>query len=241
MYSIEIQNLKLAFNAQVLFEQFNFTLPQGKWTSLLGASGIGKSTLLRVIAGLEKESILQGKINFAPNTKLAWLAQHESLFPWLSIVDNVRLHAHLTGQKNAENLDKALHLLELVKMTPHLNKPCYQLSGGQKQRVALARTLMQDANLILMDEPFSALDAVTRYQLQDLAYQLLVNKTVLLITHDPQEAIRLSHHIAILAKQPACLTEITQIQGVPPRALTETEFSQLQQQLLEVLSEGGLR
>lgn len=238
MYSVEINDLKLIFNQQALFENFHFVLHQGQWTSLLGASGIGKSTLLRVIAGLENSSVVQGNIHFAPNTKLAWLAQYESLFPWLSIVDNVRLHAHFIGQKNAENFDKALHLLELVKMTPHLNKPCYQLSGGQKQRVALARTLMQDANLILMDEPFSALDAVTRYQLQDLSSQLLKGKTVLLVTHDPQEAIRLSHRVVVLSDQPVKALEITNISGVPPRDLSGQGISQLQHQLMDILTKG---
>ena len=240
MHSVEIKNLKLVFNQQALFEQFDFILPQGEWTSLLGASGIGKSTLLRVIAGLDKEAIEQGNIHFAPNTKLAWLAQNESLFPWLSILDNVRLYAHLKREKNRENRDKALHLLELVKMTAHLNKPCYQLSGGQKQRVALARTLMQDANLILMDEPFSALDAVTRYQLQDLAYQLLRDKTVLLVTHDPQEAIRLSQRLVVLSGQPAQPSYITDMPGEPPRVLSEQTLAQLQSQLIETLIKGEL-
>ncbi|EFL79776.1 ABC transporter ATP-binding protein [Actinobacillus pleuropneumoniae] len=96
----------------------------------------------------------------------------------------MQLAAHLQGKKNAETLAKAEQLLAAVKMSEHKNKPCYQLFGGQRQ-LALARTLMQDADLILMDEPFSALDAVTRLQLQQLAAQLLADKTVLLITHDP--------------------------------------------------------
>ncbi len=109
---------------------------------------------------------------------------------------------HLKGSKTKQTLQKAKELLEQVNMSEHLNKKTYELSGGQKQRIALARTLMQEANLILMDEPFSALDAITKIQLQDLTCSLLKNKTVVLVTHDPQEAIKLTNHIYILENHP---------------------------------------
>ncbi|MDE8035071.1 ABC transporter ATP-binding protein [Actinobacillus equuli] len=234
MNCIEIHQLHFAFKQQVIFNNFDFVLPKGKWCALLGASGIGKSTLLRLIAGLE--TTLSGSVELAPNTQIAWFAQQDSLFPWLSVLDNVQLAAHLHGNKNAETLAKAEQLLASVKMSEHKNKPCYQLSGGQRQRVALARTLMQDADLILMDEPFSALDAVTRLQLQQLAAQLLANKTVLLITHDPQEAIRLADQIYILKHQPAQLSNVIEPSSKAPRFNSGSEQWQLEQQLLAMLS-----
>lgn len=235
---VEIYQLRLAFGSQLLFDNFHFSLPQGQWTSLLGASGVGKSTLLRAIAGLENDAIQAGEIRFAAHTRLAWLAQTDSLYPWLSIVDNVQLDAHLSGTKSAEKRDNALFLLEKVGLTEHRHKPCYQLSGGQRQRVALARTLMQDANLILMDEPFSALDAVTRHQLQALAVDLLKNKTVLLITHDPQEALRVSDEIRILRHQPAALSPVIALAGNRPRELGNQALWELQQQLFSELTSG---
>lgn len=235
---VEIHQLRLAFGSQVLFDHFNFRLSQGKWTSLLGTSGVGKSTLLRAIAGLENEAILEGKIRFADKTNLAWLAQSDSLYPWLSILDNVQLQAHLSGTKSQVSREKALFLLEKVGLANHLNKACYQLSGGQRQRVALARTLMQDADLILMDEPFSALDAVTRHQLQALAIELLRDKTVLLITHDPQEALRVSDEIRILRNQPVEISQSILLTGNRPRELDNQNLWQLQQQLFAELSNG---
>lgn len=236
---IEIRNLCFTFGEQVLFQYFNFQLKKGSWTSLLGASGVGKSTLLRIIAGLENEAIQTGEIAFAPNTRLAWLAQTDSLYPWLSIIDNVQLQAHLSGEKSAKSREKAISLLEQVGLGEHLHKRCYQLSGGQRQRVALARTLMQEANLILMDEPFSALDAVTRHQLQALAVELLRDKTVLLITHDPQEAIRVSDEICILRHQPAEIALTIALGGNRPRELNSHQQWALQQQLFNELTGGG--
>lgn len=240
MHSVKIDNLTLAFDGQVLFNDFSFSLAKGQWTTLLGSSGVGKSTLLRAIAGLENEAIQQGKIDFSAQSKIAWLAQEDALYPWLSILDNVQLEAHLSGRKSKQTVEKAKALLEQVKMIEHIHKAPYQLSGGQKQRIALARTLMQDADIILMDEPFSALDAVTRYQLQNLSYSLLKDKTILLITHDPQEAIRLSHNIAILKGNPATITHQIALPDDLPRELNQESLWKLQQELLDELASGEL-
>ncbi|WP_301098090.1 ABC transporter ATP-binding protein [Otariodibacter sp.] len=240
MHSVKINNLTLAFGEQVLFKDFSFSLKKGQWTTLLGSSGVGKSTLLRAIAGLENEAIQQGQIDLSHQSKIAWLAQEDALYPWLSILDNVQLEAHLSRCKNKQTTEKAKALLEQVKMIEHIYKAPYQLSGGQKQRVALARTLMQEADIILMDEPFSALDAVTRYQLQNLSYSLLKDKTILLITHDPQEAIRLSHNIAILKGTPATITHQITLLDDLPRELNQESLWQLQKELLDELASGEL-
>ena len=238
---VSIQDLSLDFGEQVLFEHLDLTLLLNEWVSLLGCSGVGKSTLLRLIAGLDIQGKIQGNIISHPNIRVSWLPQKDTLYPWLSIVDNVQLENVLFGNKSAKTTIRAKVLLEQVGMSEHLNKNCTQLSGGQKQRVALARVLMQNADLVLLDEPFSALDAISRYQLQNLAYELLKNKSVLLVTHDPQEALRLSQRIFVLRSlQPnqAALSDVIKPEGKAPRELNQENLWMLQQQLLNELLEG---
>ncbi|MFD1806650.1 ABC transporter ATP-binding protein [Pasteurella oralis] len=240
MNAVEIRNLTLRYNQAPLFADFSFCLPKGKWISLLGASGVGKSTLLRAIAGLENTAKTQGEIHFPQGGKVSYMAQQDALYPWLSVLDNVQLIHHLNNTKNAATIARAKQLLTAVNMDNHQHKACYYLSGGQRQRIALARTLMQEAEIILMDEPFSALDAISRLQLQNLAHTLLKDKTVLFITHDPQEAIRLSDEIYILQHYPATLsTKISPI-GDTPRELVQHDLWQLQQYLLNQLMQGAI-
>ena len=238
---VSIQDLSLDFGEQVLFEHLDLTLLLNEWVSLLGCSGVGKSTLLRLIAGLDIQGKIQGNIISHPNIRVSWLPQKDTLYPWLSIVDNVQLENVLFGNKSAKTTIRAKVLLEQVGMSEHLNKNCTQLSGGQKQRVALARVLMQNADLVLLDEPFSALDAISRYQLQNLAHELLKDKSVLLVTHDPQEALRLSQRIFVLRSpqpnQPA-LSDVIKPEGKAPRELNQENLWILQQQLLNELLEG---
>ena len=231
----QIQNLNLEFKGKKLFENLNFDILENRSTALLGTSGVGKSTLLRCIADLEKENITSGKIILKEGTNIAWLSQENSLFPWLSILDNVQLYHHLKGTKTKQTLQKAKELLNQVNMSAHQNKKTYELSGGQKQRIALARTLMQEANLILMDEPFSALDAITKIQLQDLTCELLKNKTVVLVTHDPQEAIKLANHIYIFKNQPVIIEEVASLQGTLPHLLSNEKLWNLQEELISKL------
>ena len=231
----QIQNLNLEFKGKKLFENLNFDILENSSTAFLGSSGVGKSTLLRCIADLEKENITSGKIILKEGTNIAWLSQENSLFPWLSILDNVQLYHHLKGTKTKQTLQKAKELLNQVNMSAHQNKKTYELSGGQKQRVALARTLMQEANLILMDEPFSALDAITKIQLQDLTCELLKNKTVVLVTHDPQEAIKLANHIYIFKNQPIIIEEVASLQGTLPHLLSNEKLWNLQEELISKL------
>lgn len=235
MWRVEITDLHLAFG-EPLLHSLNWRLPETGWTTLLGSSGVGKSTLLRAIAGLEKAAIQGGEIRYAPDTRLAWLSQQDNLLPWLSLLDNVQLAAHLSGRKNAKSREQAYQMLAAVKMEKHLHKRCDQLSGGQRQRVALARVLMQQANLVLLDEPFSALDAISRHQLQDLAQSLLASKCVLLVTHDPFEALRLSDQIFVLKGQPARLSAPI----VPPKSNAQAEILLRHQQLLAELASGEI-
>lgn len=240
MNAVEIRQLTLSFADKPLFVDFNFDIAHARWSAVLGRSGVGKSTLLRVIAGLEQNALKSGKITFKHcrnyQQKFAFMAQNDGLFPWLSVLDNVQLAQHLQGIKNQASRQQALSLLEQVQLADYQHKPCYQLSGGQRQRVALARTLMQSSDLILMDEPFSALDVVTRQQLYQLATTLLAEKTVLLVTHDPQEALQLCDDIFVLQKQTDRVVLSQKVSAVV-HSPQQPQFWQLYQQLFSLLQE----
>lgn len=217
----------------------SMTIAAGKWTSLLGRSGCGKTTLLRYLAGLLEGKVewhgtvsLSGAVNL--DGQIAYMAQQDLLLPWLNVVDNVMLSRNF-GAMNVER-DKAIQLLKQVGLEDHHNMMPTQLSGGMRQRVALARTLMQDKPVVLMDEPFSALDAVTRHKLQTLAAKLLKGKTVVLITHDPQEALRLSDALYLLQGQPAYACSLAVPSTQPPRDF-DGECANLQTRLLEKLEQ----
>lgn len=188
-----------------VFSAIDMTLAAGEWTCLLGRSGVGKSTLLRLIAGSVGAGDFEGQIATSDGLPLAGrvsvMAQSDMLLPWLSVLENTVLGARLRGE--APDLHKARDLLSRVGLSEHAGKTPQALSGGMRQRTALARTLMEDRPVVLLDEPFSALDAGTRADMQDLAARLLKDKTILLVTHDPAEAVRLGHQIIVLAPDAA--------------------------------------
>lgn len=186
---------------EMLFAGVALTMPAGEWTCLLGRSGVGKSTILRLILGLETAGQFEGTIAAGDGRPIggraSYMAQSDLLLPWLSLRENVVLGARLRGER--PDLDKADAMIAQVGLTDdHAKKPG-ALSGGMRQRAALARTLMEDRPIVLLDEPFSALDAGTRADMQDLAARVLAGRTVLLVTHDPAEACRLGHHVNVLS------------------------------------------
>ena len=212
--SIEISEgyLRYKDSEEVTIQGLNLAFPSNSWTCILGRSGCGKSSLLRYLANLLQDQVdWSGDINIQPDCEnkhqVAYMAQQDLLMPWLSVIDNVMISTKFgvlnKANLKAKQLTKALTLLKKVGLEDKSHCLPGQLSGGMRQRAALARTLMQDKTIVLMDEPFSALDAVTRYRLQNLAFQLLQDKTVVLITHDPQEAIRLANRLYIMQGRPA--------------------------------------
>lgn len=179
-----------------------FVMPAARWTCLLGPSGIGKSTILRLLLGLDTGGIFSGHIEASDhkplNSRISYMAQSDLLLPWLSVLDNMMIGASLRGDK--QDVSRAEDLLVRVGLGDHGHQKPAALSGGMRQRAALARTLMEDRTIVLLDEPFSALDAGTRADMQELAVELLVGKTVLLVTHEPAEASRLGDHILVMTK-----------------------------------------
>ncbi|MDD9815433.1 MAG: ABC transporter ATP-binding protein [Gammaproteobacteria bacterium] len=234
---VRLRGIGVRYGGGHVLASLNMDLPGGRWTCLLGASGSGKTTLVRRIAGLTGGAALSGSVDAADNTalggRIAYMAQSDLLLPWLSVEDNVALGSRLRGEAVQGNRVDAI--LSGVGLAGEKNKLPRTLSGGMGQRVALARTLYENRALNLLDEPFSKLDAITRHRIQNLALQLLHGKTVLLVTHDPLEAIRLGHRLYVLAGRPARAREL-QLPGAPPRDLGDAGVAQLSQRLLEELA-----
>lgn len=240
-FDIAVHADRVAFGPDVLFEALDFTLSGGGWTCLLGASGVGKSTLLRLIAGLAPEAATV-RVACADGQPLrgraAYMAQQDLLLPWLSVIDNVCLGARLRGDDHHSPAlrTRATELLKRVGLKDAADALPATLSGGMRQRAALVRTLIEDRPVVLMDEPFSALDAITRVRLQNLAAELLAGRTVLLVTHDPMEALRLGDRIHVLSGRPAKIDEALEPSGDRPRAIDDPQLLESQAHLLARLS-----
>ena len=222
-------------NGAHLFGPLTIDIPAKQWTCLLGASGIGKSTILRLILGLKTAGIFSGKIMASDGDgltdRISYMAQSDLLLPWLNVRENVVLGARLRGEH--PDMSRADALIERVGLISHQGKHPAALSGGMRQRAALARTLMEDRQIVLLDEPFSALDASTRADMQELAAEMLVGKTVLLVTHDPAEASRLGHKIVLMSASEAMIWD--QPYTAPIRAIDASETLACQSALLSQL------
>jgi len=212
-----------------IFLDLDLSLKPNSWTCLLGASGVGKSTVLRLFAGLAESVSFSGDLS--DPGRVAMMAQHDLLMPWLSVLDNVLLGARLRGERPNRTL--ALDRLAQVGLVDHADKLPQTLSGGQRQRVALARTLMENCAVVLLDEPFSALDALTRAQMQELTAELLRGCTVLLVTHDPNEAARLGQKILIMT--PSGLVDIAAPTTPIPRDVNAEDVLRAQSDLFDKL------
>ncbi len=241
--AITISKLCLRYQQHQLFADLDFHLPAEQWTCLLGPSGIGKTTLLRFITGLKyaKDTECTGNI-VASDTlplshRITYMAQQDLLMPWLNVLDNVLIGAHLRGKKiTIQSKQSAIDLLENSGLKNIINLKPKQLSSGMRQRVALVRTLFEDRPIILMDEPFSSLDVITRLKLQNLAARLLAKRTVLLVTHDPLEALRLGDYIYIMAGSPVKISDPIKPQGIAPRDPTDLALLEQQAKLLQLFT-----
>lgn len=241
--AITISKLSVRYRELQLFYNLHFHIAAQKWTCLLGPSGVGKTTLLRFIAKLkyEKDTKCCGEVfasdNLPLDYRIAYMAQQDLLMPWLNVLDNVLIGVHLRGEKITTKITlKAIELLENAGLKNIVEQKPKQLSGGMRQRVALVRTLFEDRPIVLMDEPFSSLDVTTRLKLQNLAAKLLTNRTVLLVTHDPLEALRLGDYIYTMTGSPVKISEPTRPLGIAPRDPTNISLLKQHAELLQLLT-----
>ncbi len=226
---------RAAIGGTAIFGPLTLDLPAGRWTCLLGPSGVGKSTLLRLIAGLGAGVAFDGSLTTGDGQPLsgrvALMAQSDLLMPWRDVLGNVGLGASLRGAP--EPRGRARAVLAQVGLAAHADKRPAALSGGQRQRVALARTLIEDRPVVLLDEPFSALDARSRARMQDLSAELLAGRTVLHVTHDAAEAARLGAQVLVMTE--AGISKVAPPDAAPPRAFDAAETLAFQGRLLRLL------
>ena len=213
---LKIRNLKKNYHDSnsetTAIKNVNLDIYSNEWISIVGPSGCGKTTLLSILANLEKAS--SGSIIFKNNNKIGYMLQKDALFPWLTVLDNCLLGLRINHSLNEDSKKKVLSLLNTYGLSEFINKYPNSLSGGMRQRVALIRTLAVDPDILLLDEPFSALDYQTRLILSDDIYDIVKKekKTVILVTHDLAEAISLSDRIVVLSKRPATIKNIYNIE-----------------------------
>ncbi|WP_306205276.1 ABC transporter ATP-binding protein [Actinoplanes sp. RD1] len=211
-------------NALLALDKVSLTVNKGEFVCLLGASGCGKSTLLSLVAGLD--TISGGTLDIG-GRHVSLMFQEAALFPWLSVAGNVELPMRLRGVGKAERKQRAEELLEIVRLKGFGAKRPHELSGGMRQRVALARALAQEADILLMDEPFGALDAMTRDILHDELERIWREQqlTVLFVTHNVREAVRLGDRVILLSSRPGRVIEDFPVTHERPRRIDSPEVA----------------
>lgn len=219
----------------------NIEIPRNSFTCIVGPSGCGKSTILRIAAGLEKST--SGTVSYngscitGPKAEVGMVFQEYSLFPWMNVLDNVASGLEFAGIDRETRYEKARRFIRMINMTDFSNSYPHELSGGMRQRVAIARALANDPDVLLMDEPFGALDAHTRILLQEELLKVweLTRKTIILVTHSVDEAIYLADRIMIMSSRPGRIKDMIDVNMERPRSRSMPEFGKLIDHILEEL------
>jgi NitT/TauT family transport system ATP-binding protein len=229
--AIRFSDIQLVFAGEgrevIALERVSFDVPPGKITTVVGPSGCGKTTLLRLASGLVAASAGLVSFHGAPvtglNTAVGFVTQDSNLFPWLTTVGNVEFPLAVRGVPSGERREKAMHWLRLVGLDGFEHHYPSQLSGGMQKRASIARTLIYEPSVVLLDEPFGALDAQTRMLLHHQLLELWHEKrsTMLFITHDLVEAITLSDQIVVMTRRPGTVKEVYQVPLARPRNVFE--------------------
>ena len=230
-----------------VLDNISFNIKKGEIVTLLGKSGCGKSTLLNIVGGFTKANqgqvLLDGQEVKRPTKRCVMLFQQRNLLPWRSVLKNVELG--IEGEKISRNEKKnrVLDALKLVGLEEHLHKFPHELSGGMQQRVAIARAFAMQPDVILMDEPFAALDTFSRYHLQDelVRIQLQSKTTILLVTHDIDEAVYLSDRVLIMGSYPGTIRKEMKIAHMKPRDRTHGDFHYFRKKILDEFELSGAK
>lgn len=220
-------------------KDINLTIEDGEFICVVGPSGCGKTTLLNLVAGLEQptcgEILLDGEPVRGPGADRVVMFQEAALYPWLNVIENVMLGMEFIRVPKEERQTRAMDYLKMVHLTEFARYPVHQLSGGMRQRVALARALSMDSKLLLMDEPFSALDKQTTNTLRAGLEQIWQenHKTILFVTHSVEEAVYFADRIVVLSDNPGQIKEIMPCTLKRPRQIDDEEFIHIRHKLLE--------
>ena len=250
---IRVESLDKSFNVdgyrQLVLDDIQLTVGEGEFVSIIGPSGCGKSTLLNIVAGLDSPDsgtvTVGGDQGVSALGRVGYMQQKDLLLPWRTVLDNAILGLELHGVPRRQARTRALELTEFFGLKGFENQYHYALSGGMKQRAAFLRTMLMDQEIVLLDEPFGALDALTRVQMQEWLLELWdsLRKTIVLITHDMDEAILLSDRVYVLTQRPGRVTLVLDVDLPRPRSyeqVTEPQFARLKSRLLEPLREKRL-
>lgn len=246
---LELKNINLTYQTlkaeTEAIKDITFSVDKGEFVSIVGPSGSGKTTILSIIAGLLKatsgEILLDGEKLNGISTNIGYMFQRDNLFEWLTVLQNVKLGLKINSKKNCLSQEKLLELLQKYELSGFEKARPNELSGGMRQRVSLIRTLALNPKLLLLDEPFSALDYQTRLAVQNDIYSIIKSehKTAILVTHDISEAISMSDKIIILTKRPGMIKNIMELDFdkslSPLERRNDTKFNVYFKQLWEAL------
>ena len=224
-----------------ILKDLNLTIEDGEFVVVLGPSGCGKTTLLRMLAGLEFPST--GTITendmpiLKPSTDRGFVFHQYSLFPWRNVLDNVAFGLEISGMEEEERYEKAKTYIEMVGLSAFLDSYPHQLSGGMKQRVAIARALVNNPDSLLMDEPFAALDVLTRHKLQNELIHIWEqeSKTIVFVTHNVDEAVFLADRILVLSERPGRITDTFNIDMERIRDRTSADYLEIKRKITSLL------
>lgn len=240
-YKLAVRGLYKTFGERQILHDLTLTVRPGEFVSLIGPSGCGKSTLFNILVGLEEANAGQifydGQLWQQRAGQFAFMPQRDALLPWRTILDNAILGLQLAGVSRKEARQRALSQFELFGLKGFEKSYPWQLSGGMRQRAALLRTILTEREVLLLDEPFGALDALTRANLQEwlLELQIRLQRTVLFITHDVDEALLLSDRVYVLSTRPATVRRVQVVTLPRPRIVTDSALVAMKADLLAAL------